>query len=240
MSLCAFSQISNTDCRDLITKTNYGLVQGRILQSHQGRPFYAYTKIPYAQPPVGENRFKVSNKVKNIFCRSNINFLNFDILQYCSSNNLIIQAPLPPLPWKDVLNAQEDAPVCAQKNYFADVHPKIEGQEDCLYLNVYTPRVDLHALLRVSLNKLVHYRITRRTELMQVVQPHYQLWCLYTGEDFLADIRINNMLVPNISWIRMSFQLQLVIVQEFLVCICFVFTLNSKEFKISRRFSKHN
>lgn len=41
--------------------TNYGTIQGRILTSKKGRPFYSYTKIPYAQPPVGENRFRVSS-----------------------------------------------------------------------------------------------------------------------------------------------------------------------------------
>ncbi|XP_066262462.1 juvenile hormone esterase-like [Euwallacea similis] len=33
-----------------------------------------------------------------------------------------------------------DPPACIQKNYLFSDHPEIEGQEDCLYLNVYVPQ----------------------------------------------------------------------------------------------------
>ncbi|KAF5277749.1 hypothetical protein FQR65_LT03729 [Abscondita terminalis] len=48
--------------------------------------------------------------------------------------------PQPPTPWGDhILNATADVPNCIQIDYFAAFDPPVEGQEDCLYLNVYTP-----------------------------------------------------------------------------------------------------
>lgn len=38
------------------------------------------------------------------------------------------------------MNATQDGPMCLQKNYL-EFQPQIQGQEDCLYLNVYTPSV---------------------------------------------------------------------------------------------------
>jgi hypothetical protein len=50
------------------------------------------------------------------------------------------QSPQPAEPWTGVLDASKEAPVCVQRGLFpSDV--EIRGQEDCLYLNVYTPRV---------------------------------------------------------------------------------------------------
>lgn len=38
---------------------NYGTVVGRYLVSHDGRGIRAFMGVPYADPPVGELRFKV-------------------------------------------------------------------------------------------------------------------------------------------------------------------------------------
>ncbi|KAK9872877.1 hypothetical protein WA026_020229 [Henosepilachna vigintioctopunctata] len=43
--------------------------------------------------------------------------------------------------WNHTFFATKDAPKCAQKNYLFGIH-NIEGSEDCLYLNVYTPNLD--------------------------------------------------------------------------------------------------
>lgn len=83
-----------------------GPVRGeRRLSMFDQRQYYAFRGIPYAEKPIGPDRFK---------------------------------APRPVRPWKTVRNCYEHAPVCIQQT------PKrqIIGEEDCLYLNVYTQEVD--------------------------------------------------------------------------------------------------
>lgn len=45
----------------LIILPNGSKLIGRGLQSHDGRAIKAYMGIPYAQPPLGELRFRVSS-----------------------------------------------------------------------------------------------------------------------------------------------------------------------------------
>ncbi|PNF39410.1 Esterase FE4 [Cryptotermes secundus] len=53
---------------------------------------------------------------------------------------LRFKPPQPAEPWTGVLDATKEAPVCVQRGLFpSDV--EVRGQEDCLYLNVYTPRI---------------------------------------------------------------------------------------------------
>lgn len=40
-------------------KITKGIIKGQILKSRDGRPYYSYTGVPYAKPPIGELRFKV-------------------------------------------------------------------------------------------------------------------------------------------------------------------------------------
>lgn len=44
-----------------IVETVYGRIIGKTAYSREGRGFYSFTKIPYAKPPTGENRFRVSS-----------------------------------------------------------------------------------------------------------------------------------------------------------------------------------
>jgi carboxylesterase type B len=84
------------------------------MTSDSGKTIRAFTGIPYAAPPVGDLRFKPPQKVE---------------------------------PWlKKTKRLMEDPPSCTQINLFdtiPNVNPRAEvtGQEDCLYLNVYTPEV---------------------------------------------------------------------------------------------------
>lgn len=53
---------------------------------------------------------------------------------------LRFEPPKPPASWSGVLSAKEDPQLCPQRNIF--VHQEeIVGTEDCLYLNVYSPRL---------------------------------------------------------------------------------------------------
>ncbi|KAJ8716839.1 hypothetical protein PYW07_003466 [Mythimna separata] len=52
---------------------------------------------------------------------------------------LRFKAPQPPLPWEGIRKATEHGPKCPQKCIFTDVLDL--GNEDCLYLNVYSPDI---------------------------------------------------------------------------------------------------
>lgn len=43
-----------------IVETNYGLIKGILTMSLLNNIFYSFHGIPYATPPLGELRFKVS------------------------------------------------------------------------------------------------------------------------------------------------------------------------------------
>lgn len=46
---------------ELELKISKGTIKGQILKSRDGRPYYSYTGIPYAKPPIGKLRFKVND-----------------------------------------------------------------------------------------------------------------------------------------------------------------------------------
>lgn len=52
-----------------VVNTKYGFLQGRYARSNNGRKYLSFTKIPYAQPPEGENRFKVTEIVIENYVR---------------------------------------------------------------------------------------------------------------------------------------------------------------------------
>lgn len=49
------------------------------------------------------------------------------------------RAPKPPAPWEGTREALAHPPSCVQYQGFDPKHPPLVGQEDCLYLNVFTP-----------------------------------------------------------------------------------------------------
>ncbi|KAJ2942550.1 hypothetical protein O0L34_g2019 [Tuta absoluta] len=51
---------------------------------------------------------------------------------------LRFKAPVPITPWDHVLDTTEMTPLCVQRNPYVR-QKEIVGQEDCLYLNIYTP-----------------------------------------------------------------------------------------------------
>ncbi|EFA11999.1 esterase 6 precursor [Tribolium castaneum] len=100
----------------VVTLPNLGQVQGGTKQSLNGRTFYSFEGVPYAQAPIGENRFK---------------------------------EPVPLTPWKGVWEAKTIYK-CMQYNQFTPPgQDYVIGDEDCLYLNIYTPKLDTKAKLDV-------------------------------------------------------------------------------------------
>ncbi|XP_037582033.2 acetylcholinesterase-1-like [Dermacentor silvarum] len=105
-----------------VVSTAAGTMRGGIHIVAEGRKVYSFTGIPYAEPPLGELRYK---------------------------------KPQPATPWGDeVLDATKTPPSCMQISVFSARHllwvpydrPK---SEDCLYLNVWTPKLGSSAHLPV-------------------------------------------------------------------------------------------
>ncbi|XP_014275607.1 juvenile hormone esterase [Halyomorpha halys] len=82
-----------------------GTMRGQVLKSRDGRDYFSFTRIPYGKPPVGERRFKISEKADN---------------------------------WTGILDATQHSPYCYQGSVFGT---GALGEEDCLYLNVFTPNI---------------------------------------------------------------------------------------------------
>uniref|UniRef100_A0A4D5RAP0 Carboxylic ester hydrolase n=1 Tax=Scolopendra viridis TaxID=118503 RepID=A0A4D5RAP0_SCOVI len=94
-----------TFANDVIVHLENGLVRGEKRMGEMGNAFFSFRGIPFAEPPVGNLRFR---------------------------------PPVPKRPWKEEIDATKEAPACPQKNFIIKKHL---GQEDCLYLNVYTPMI---------------------------------------------------------------------------------------------------
>ncbi|XP_030754488.1 esterase E4-like [Sitophilus oryzae] len=74
-------------------------------------------------------------------------------------NDLRFREPQPPEKWTGILDATVEGPFCAGVNISAMVKMefKPQGEEDCLYLNVYTPRDPKESNPRNLLPVLVFY-----------------------------------------------------------------------------------
>jgi hypothetical protein len=72
---------------------------------------------------------------------------------------LRFRAPKKPTPWfHDSLLAHNEPPMCTQTNIYDRNEKRVIGQEDCLYLNVYTPNVCIGFLCYCShIIRFKHY-----------------------------------------------------------------------------------
>lgn len=97
-----------------VVPTEGGKISGIVEETTEEKPFSSYYGIPYAKPPVGELRFK---------------------------------DPIASSPWKGVRDGSSMPPPCLQVTFGAmfsgiKLPPEhLEGEEDCLFLNVFTPKI---------------------------------------------------------------------------------------------------
>ena len=99
--------------------TDRGTVVGTSINLF-GANIHIFRGIPYAKPPIGDRRFKPPQPLE--------------------SN------------WTGVLNASQYSPSCPQKTPISRLNPQSSSSqinEDCLYLNVFTPQPDTNASLSV-------------------------------------------------------------------------------------------
>jgi carboxylesterase type B len=89
-----------------------GSIEGSVLLDRRNQPFHAFRKIPYAEPPVGEDRFKAP--------KSKTPWTNvLDCSQYgpmCAQNDL----------WNGMIPIDED---CLFLNVFTKNLPSVENNE---------------------------------------------------------------------------------------------------------------
>ncbi|XP_050504210.1 esterase FE4-like isoform X2 [Diabrotica virgifera virgifera] len=119
----------NIGCRDCLSflsknqynsslqiSTTHGIIQGSAKITVKGVPYFSYVGIPFAQPPLGDLRFR---------------------------------SPQPIKPWTGVLDATVKASECVQVHIPFPDYPETDGNEDCLYLNIFTPQTKTNKLLPV-------------------------------------------------------------------------------------------
>ena len=102
----------------VIVSTKYGKIEGiKAPYPNALGPFKSVSKflgVPFAAPPTGDLRFK---------------------------------APQPPKDWTIVRQAKQHGNVCLQPRIFEWIvklyNPNFKYNEDCLYLDVYTPNISL-------------------------------------------------------------------------------------------------
>lgn len=126
--LDAFCVINNR----VTVNTKLGRVIGTIEMiglddGHETKSFYAFKGVPFARPPIGDLRWNVCLFIKIAFTKKSFN-LYFHFSPFS-------QNPLPYEKWPDVLNATTFGSSCPQ---FDRHSHSVVGNEDCLYLNIYT------------------------------------------------------------------------------------------------------
>ncbi|XP_056642017.1 cocaine esterase-like isoform X1 [Diorhabda sublineata] len=91
-----------------------GQIQGRVEKNSNGKTFHAFEGVPFAVPPIGEERFTISRKLDT--CWSGV-------LKADDNSHKCVQSIL--------LKDYSDFP--------GNPSFHIIGSEDCLYLNIYSP-----------------------------------------------------------------------------------------------------
>lgn len=102
------------------------------------------TALPCQGDPIVETTYGPV-RGSTLLSRGNREFFGFKGIPYAAPpvGELRFKGPVPPVPWVEVRDARKHGPVCVQKDYLYDPKPTVIGSEDCLYVNVYTPQVNL-------------------------------------------------------------------------------------------------
>ncbi|CAG9822954.1 unnamed protein product [Phaedon cochleariae] len=64
LSSLFFISAANNDSDDLIVQLAKGKIRGHVLESWNGKNYYAFQEIPYAAPPIGAARFQLPREVE--------------------------------------------------------------------------------------------------------------------------------------------------------------------------------
>ena len=91
-------------------------------------------------PPESENRLAITTRAGKVTGREADGVRRFLGIPFAAPpvGDLRFRAPRAVVPWSGVRDARNFAPICAQARVKAGAF-EVEGDEDCLYLNVYTP-----------------------------------------------------------------------------------------------------
>lgn len=108
-------------------KISEGTVSGVHSKTHNQRTISAFLGIPFAEPPVGDLRL-----VSKSYAKVKMNILDAILLLFTRFAN-----PESKRPWNGTYKAVKDGSMCPQ-TWGDSVN---RGREDCLYLNVFTPKV---------------------------------------------------------------------------------------------------
>nr|CAD7595051.1 unnamed protein product [Timema genevievae] len=124
-------------CQDITVTVAQGVLRGQSVTSSYGLTYNRFLGIPYAQPPVGDLRFKCHCwvmigltaailVVKDSSCQKERNHFNLEvdclgILSVCDHGQrsewqiVYIQAPQEPVAWEGTRNATTYGSICAQR-----------------------------------------------------------------------------------------------------------------------------
>ena len=113
------------------TEENVGPDDGYVTENGARRMYHGYRGIPYAKPPVGDLRWKVRYLISISFRRHvSLNLSNRNIAMNDSKD------PVPYGFWPNDLDGTNFGNQCPQ---FDRVTGRVVGDENCLFLNVFTP-----------------------------------------------------------------------------------------------------
>lgn len=133
--LIAWGNVNNYEQFCTIDTRN-GPLRGKLNRTlYDEVPYYSFRGIPFGKPPIGYLRFKVNYFLieKSLF-RS---FVTENLAEYWKMLS-IFQAPQKSEPWNGTLDALAFRSDCLQARLDKQ---QLFGSEDCLYLNVFVPKM---------------------------------------------------------------------------------------------------